>query len=252
MPAPDLTPLPTTTVDRPLHVHLHANHVTPESLTGGVVVVIDNLRASVTITAALHRGATEVVPTLTVEEALRARSEGAVLGGERGGVLIPGFDLDNSPRSYTRDRVRGRRVLFTTANGTAALVQSRLAARVLVGSFVNLSAVCAAVADDHRPVHLLCCGTREDVGLDDILPAGAMAERLLASGRAFVSDDAGRVALWAWRGVGARGLAAAMLESRGGRGLAKLGLSEDLSVCVDVDSMPIVPTYDHASGVIRA
>lgn len=257
MPAPDLTPLPAVTIDRPLHVHLHANYVTPETLAGGVVIVMDNLRASVTITAALFRGATHVVPTLTVEDALRARAASAgageqpLLGGERGGVLIPGFDLDNSPRSYTRDRVRGRAVVFTTANGTAALVQSRLAARVLVGSFVNLSAVCDAVASDPRPVHLLCCGTRDDVGLDDILPAGAMAERLLAAGRSFVSDDSGRVALWAWKGAQGGGLTAAMQQSRGGRGLANLGLNDDLAVCVDVDSMPIVPNYDRALGVIR-
>lgn len=251
MPAPDLTPLAALAIDRPLHVHLHADFVAPEALAGGVVVVIDNLRASVTMTAALFNGATGVIPTLTVEAAIAARPEhpGCLLGGERGGVLIPGFDLDNSPRAYTRDAVAGRPVVFTTANGTAAIIKSRLAARILIGSFVNLTAVCQAVANDPRPVHLLCCGTREDVGLDDILPAGAMVDLLTSAGRAHVTNDSGRVALLAWRGVS--DLADAMRQSRGGRGLANLGLADDLAVCTAIDSMPVVPELSAADGVLR-
>jgi 2-phosphosulfolactate phosphatase len=255
MPAPDLTPLHLPPVDRPLHVHLHARFVTPEALAGGVVVVIDNLRASVTITAALFHGARAVFPTLTVDDALNKAatiSERPLLGGERNGVLIPGFDLDNSPRAYTTGSVAGRTVVFTTANGTAALLQSRLAARVLVGSFVNLTAITDAAADDSHPVHLLCCGTRDEVGLDDILPAGALVERLTQRGRNLVSDDSGRLALLAWRTAKTRGLRDTMADSRGGRGLARLGLDADLDVCLSTDAMPIVPEFDPASGVITA
>lgn len=256
MPAPDVVAVEALPVARPLYVHLHAKLVTPEQLAGGVVVVIDNLRASVTMTAALYNGAERVIPTLTVEDALairaRSASEGLpspLLGGERGGVLIPGFDLDNSPRAYTREKVAGRTVVFTTVNGTAALLQARLAARVLVGSFVNLTAVCDAAAGDERPVHLLCCGTREDLGNDDILPAGAMVEKLVAAGRGLASDDSARLAAYAWKG--ARGeLAGAMADSRGGRGLARVGLTADLPACAAVDSMPIVPEFDAGAGAI--
>lgn len=255
MPAPDLTPLSLPPVERPIHVHLHARFVSPETLAGGVVVVIDNLRASVTITAALARGATLVVPTLTVEDAIRHRdraiAEGKplpLLGGERGGVLIPGFDLDNSPRAYTKERVEGREVVFTTANGTAALLQSRLAARVIVGSFVNLSRVVLALHDDPRPVHLLCCGSRDDVGLDDILPAGAMVERLVSLGRSLTHDDSARLALLSWHAC-KNDLDAAMESSRGGRGLARLGLADDIRACAAIDSLPVLPVY--SGGVVR-
>lgn len=255
MPAPDLTPLSLPPVERPIHVHLHARFVTPEELAGGVVVVIDNLRASVTMSAALANGAEAVVPALTVEEAMtrraRAIAEGKpapLLGGERGGVLIPGFDLDNSPRAYTPERVAGRVVVFTTANGTAALLHSRLAARVLVGSFVNLTRVVQDVRDDPRPVHLLCCGSREDVGLDDVLPAGAMVERLVALGRGLVYDDSARLAILAWNAC-SHDLERAMAESRGGRGLARLGLAEDVRACARIDSVPVLPEY--SGGVVR-
>lgn len=258
MPAPDVAPPPPVLVERPVHVHLHARFVTPEQLAGGVVIVLDNLRASVTMTTALASGANAVVPVLTVEDALVAKDrlvrQGAspLLGGERGGVLIPGFDLDNSPRNYTRDRVAGKTIIFTTVNGTAALIQSKLAARVLVGSFVNLSAVCAAVHADPRPVHLFCCGTRDEVSLDDVLPAGAMVERLAASGRGISSDDSARLALLAWRGAlaGPGGLLHAMNDSRGGRGLFRVGLQDDVGLCAAIDSTPVTPEFNLAAGAI--
>lgn len=259
MPAPDVVAVEHPAVERPVLVHLHARFVLPEELAGGVVVMIDNLRASVTMTSALTAGATRVIPVLTVEDALAARDRLAkagatpLLGGERGGVLIPGFDLDNSPRAYTPDKVRGRTLIFTTVNGTAALIQSRHAARVLIGSFVNLSAIAAQIAADPRPVHILCCGTREEVGLDDVLPAGALVDILLQSGRQLASDDSSRLARLAWRGAAGSsgGLQAAMLNSRGGRGLVRIGLDADLAVCAAVDSIPIVPEFNPATGEIR-
>ncbi|QOI99409.1 MAG: 2-phosphosulfolactate phosphatase [Phycisphaeraceae bacterium] len=257
MPAPDLTPLDLAPPPYPLRVFLHADHARPEDLAGSVALVIDNLRASVTITAALAHGARAVIPTLTVDEALARRerhlrehpTDPPLLGGERGGILIPGFDLDNSPRAYTRDRVDGRTIIFTTANGTAALLRAKGASLVLIASLVNLSAVAQAVADDPRPVRIIACGTRDAVGLDDALPAGALAERLTALGRTPDHDDAARLARLAWD-AGRPSLLDQMRDSRGGRGLARLGLTDDLAFCSAIDSLPVVPRFDPASGAI--
>lgn len=258
MSAPDLPPPPKQpTGQRPLHVHLHASVAPPAALAGGVVVVIDAIRASVTIAAALASGARAVVPVLTVAEAeqhadrLRHSGQAVVRGGERGGVRVPGFELDNSPTSYTPDRVAGRTVVFTTTNGTAALLRAAGAERVLVGSCANLGAVCRTVEADPRPVHLLCCGTREEVSLDDVLPAGAMVEQLLAAGRSLCGDDTARLAMLAWRG--ARGeLESAMRSSRGGRNLIAQGLGADVATCARLDWLEVVPEYDRVSGEVRA
>ncbi|CAG0965068.1 2-phosphosulfolactate phosphatase [Phycisphaerales bacterium] len=255
MPAPDLPPPPQfTATERPLHVHLHVKLVAPEALAGAVVVVIDALRASVTMTAALAHGASCVVPALTVEQALaeKSRYPGAVLGGERGGVLIPGFDLDNSPGKYTADRVKGKAVIFTTTNGTAALLNSAKAAEIVVGSFANLSAVCEAVRSDPRTVHVVCCGTRDEFSLDDVLPAGAFVERLTASGRQLDAEDSARIALMAWRGALAApvGLVEAMRQSRGGRNLERQGLGADVDFCATLDTLPVVPRFDPHRGVV--
>ncbi|MEZ6233233.1 MAG: 2-phosphosulfolactate phosphatase [Phycisphaerales bacterium] len=259
MPAPDLAPPPEfARVARPLSVHMLPRSVEPAALAGAVVLVIDNLRASVTIAAALHAGARAVRPTLTVEDALLAKSQAdpshppPLLGGERGGTRIEGFDLDNSPMRYTPERCSGRDVIFTTTNGTAALLHASLAARVLVASLANLSAVVAAVADDPRPVHVLCAGTRDEVSLDDCLPAGAFVDRLLAAGRALTQDDSARLCLRAWREASAtpESLHAAMRDSRGGRNLLRLSLDADVAFCATPDTLPVVPVFDSATGLI--
>ncbi|MEX2114189.1 MAG: 2-phosphosulfolactate phosphatase, partial [Pirellulales bacterium] len=84
-------------------------HVQPGDLANSTAVVIDVLRATTTIVAALAAGARAVVPCLTIEDAKTAAAalprEETVLGGERGGLPIEGFDLGNSPAEYTPERV---------------------------------------------------------------------------------------------------------------------------------------------------
>ena len=145
-----------------INVHALPTLVTPDEIAGGVVVVIDVLRATTTIIHALEAGAVEVIPCLEVDEAraiaaTMPRSE-FVLGGERGGLQIEGFDLGNSPLEYEPEAVEGRTVIFTTTNGTRAMHQCRLAERALLGAFVNASAVVDQVAECPR-VHLLCSGS---------------------------------------------------------------------------------------------
>src|SRR5262245_57387196 len=110
---------------RPLNVHLLPELTTPEALTGGVVVVIDVLRATTTITTALAAGARRVIPCLDVADARAAAAnspEGeCVLGGERQGLRIEGFDLGNSPNEYTPASVGGKTLVFSTTNGTKAM-----------------------------------------------------------------------------------------------------------------------------------
>src|SRR5262245_33149102 len=147
---------------RRLDVHLLPALVEPQQLGGQIVAVIDVLRATTTIIHALAAGANGVVPCLEVEDALHIAagevSGRAVLGGERGGLPIPGFDLGNSPREYTRDRVGGTSVIFTTTNGTRALLRCKAARRVVIGAFANLSALCREL-DNHAAISLLCAGT---------------------------------------------------------------------------------------------
>lgn len=262
MSAPDLPPPPDLgPIHNSLAVHLHPRLVTPEQLAGSITLVIDNLRASVTIAAALLAGVQTIRPVLTVEDALAHRAQSIassptslppLLGGERGGRLVPGFDLDNAPASYTPHRCQGRHLIFTTTNGTAALLHARHASRILVASLANLSAIAGAVAADPRPVHILCAGTRDEISLDDCLPAGALVQRLLAAGRNLVQDDSARLCLRAWLDASRTpdSLTAAMRDTRGGRNLVKIGMHTDVDFCSQIDTLPVVPVFDPATGHI--
>ncbi|MBX3381222.1 MAG: 2-phosphosulfolactate phosphatase [Phycisphaeraceae bacterium] len=260
MPAPDLGPVfSPPRPARPLFVHLVPALVAPEALSGSVVVMIDALRASVTIASALASGAQAVFPVLTVEDALEAasrmqgsgaRRDQIVLGGERGGVRIPGFDLDNSPLAYTPERVRGKAVVFTTANGTSTLLHAHGAAEILVGALTNLSSVCRAVAAEPRDIHIICSGTRGEISLDDCLAAGAIAERLVETGRELGSDDSGQVCLRLWHDAKRSGILTAMRASRGGRNLVRLGFDADVELCSTTDAVDVLPRYDPLAGAI--
>ncbi|MHB1035356.1 MAG: 2-phosphosulfolactate phosphatase [Pirellulales bacterium] len=246
-----------------LFVHFLPELVTPEELAGGVVVVIDVLRASTTIACALAAGAVEVIPCLEVEDARRVAAglpPGTfVLGGERGGRPIEGFDLGNSPGEYTPESVGGRTVVFTTTNGTKALMRCRLAKRVLVGSLVNRSAVCEALAEVER-VHLVCAGTRGRITRDDVLAAGAIVEGLVETGggrwelndEARVAGDCFQFSVFSFqsRALGPV-LAQALRATQGGRDLVEIGLGRDIDVAARVDSCPVVPELDLESFRLR-
>ncbi|MCE9555325.1 MAG: 2-phosphosulfolactate phosphatase [Planctomycetes bacterium] len=248
---------------RQIHIHLLPKLTTPEELAGGTVVVIDVLRATSTIVTALANGAAAVIPCLEVDEARRIAAgqqpEAALLGGERGGLLIEGFHLANSPQEYSSDRVAGRTIVFTTTNGTRAVQQCRLAGRVLFGAFVNLSALCDDLRKDDAPLHLLCAGTQDRITREDALLAGAVAARLLDDDADLTLNDEASLISAAWRDfeqscLGGRADAAALADtlchSRGGRNAMATGNQTDIVAAARIDASPVVPELDAASGRI--
>ena len=236
----------------------------PESeFAGATVVVIDLLRASSTICTALAAGAECVMPFVEVAETLAAAEKfgraNVLLGGERGGKLIEGFDLGNSPAEYTPERVAGRRILFTTTNGARALHHARLADRVVVGSLLNRRAAAAGSLGSSR-VEILCAGTNGVETREDLLAAGAFVEAILDSlspGGAIDAlatldlNDAALAAFHNWSKVKGGDLARELGDSHGGRNLLDIGLGRDLADCAELDKLEVVPLFDPASGEIR-
>jgi 2-phosphosulfolactate phosphatase len=240
-----------------LDVYLLPDLAEPADLAGSTAIVIDVLRATTTIVHALAAGATEVIPCLEVEEALQHRQslgERAILGGERGGVLIPGFDLGNSPAEYTSDRVRGKSVIFTTTNGTRALARCRQADRVLIGAFVNFSAVCREVVGTAR-LAIVCAGTDRHVTREDTLLAGAIVDDLCRSAKCTLNDQA-EIAADAWRTavrvLTDRPLGVMLRASRGGRNLIETGQENDIDLAGQIDKFDLVPQLDVTTWRIRS
>lgn len=239
-----------------VNVYLLPKLVEPSQLTG-TAVVIDILRASTTITHALAAGAQQVIPCLEVEDAKTRAGDfqgDVLLGGEREGKRIDGFDLGNSPDEYTPHVVKDKTIFFTTTNGTKAMMRCKHAQRIVIGAFVNLSAVCDDLAGDKR-VELLCAGTHDEVTREDVLFAGAVVDELARHGEIEMNDQAD-IAVDAWRKAAesfssGQPLAESLRRTTGGRNLIEIGLERDIEISANIDRFEIVPKLDLVEFVIR-
>lgn len=230
-------------------VFFGASSMTSADVHGRVVVVIDVLRASTTIAVALANGARSVIPFESAEDAITrsksfARGE-YKLAGERRNLMIPGFDLGNSPREFTREQVEGKTILLTTTNGTAALMAVKEASDVLVGSYVNFTAVLAmvrAAARADTDIAIIAAGHERHFSLEDAACAGRfvrMTQQRLPDAEL---NDGAQTALLLHRRYG-RELLQLFAESSHGRALTEAGFAADLPVCAAIDSYPVVPVY---------
>jgi 2-phosphosulfolactate phosphatase len=252
---------------QPLNVHFLPALMNTANLAGGTAVIIDILRASSTIITAIHNGAKRVIPCGTPDEARQIReqspTDAVLLGGERGGVLIEGFDCGNSPTEYAPLRVAGHTIAFTTTNGTQALLKSASAETILIGAFVNRQAVVNRLHADQRPVHLVCAGTDGEITGEDVLFAGAVVEALqhrqASDLQRWKLNDCAGIAQSFWRqSVGDNSLVgsvdnlsarieSAMRVTHGGRNLIDLGYDNDIRLCSAVDCISRVPVFSRAS-----
>ncbi len=218
---------------------------------GRVAVVIDVIRATSTMVEALANGARGIFPTVSTEEAVKLASslgrEDALLCGERKGLRVEGFDLGNSPAEFTREVVEDKQLVMSTTNGTRALVAAEDADRILVASFLNLSAVVTALREVDELV-IVCAGKEDRFSLDDALCAGMLIRKLKegegadlfhAAADGVGMNDGARVALDLARKYSPD---AAFLETTAaGAALVEVDLASDLELVAVLDRHPLVP-----------
>lgn len=234
--------------------------LTGRDLRETVCVVFDVLRATSTMVTALGNGAAGMVPVAEIPEALsiRQRRPDVLLAGERDGVRIEGhltggrgFDLGNSPREFTADKVSGRTVATTTTNGTRALRACAPAAAVLAGSFLNLRATAEHIERLH-PANLLlvCSGTHDQTAYEDVLGTGALCDLLWAKYGGGAVADSALIARRLFR-IEQDDLLAAVAQSRNGRRLLALpDLRDDVAFCVQLDRFKLVAEMGK-DGVVK-
>ena len=160
-------------------MRVHVAFTPGEAARVSTGIVVDVLRATSTIVQALDAGYRTVYCCAEVEEARALKEElgDAVLGGERGGDPLPGFDFGNSPLEYRSPQAE--EVVITTTNGTRAVVGAAANCDlVLVGSMLNLDAVAAAARGGGEDVEVVCAGLRGGPTEDDAYCAGRIAALL--------------------------------------------------------------------------
>ena len=226
-----------------LHVALDPRDPAPAD----VAIVIDCIRATTTISHALDTGYASVTCVGEIDDAHAERAEGVLLGGERHGVMIEGFDLGNSPAEYAVQR--GERIVLTTTNGTRAILQAVAeSTTVFVGALVNAQALVdtalAAVPADGT-IAVRCAGVRGELALDDAYVAGVLLQRILHALPAAFPTDGARTAIAI---ANAYPLALAALEdSQSARDLDGTGHEPDVMRCAQVDILGSAPRVTASS-----
>ena len=224
-----------------------------------VCVVFDIFRATSTMVTALANGATAIIPVAEISEALALRQQDAniLLAGERDGLRIRAaltgeidFDLGNSPREFTREKVAGKTIAITTTNGTRALRACAHAGTVLISSFLNLRATADFILE-RRPkaVLLVCSGTHEQAALEDTLGAGALCNLLWREYSSAAADSALMAQQIFQRGPNNM-LAAAGISRNGRRLLSQPELREDVAFCLRRDTCKFAAALG-ADGKVR-
>jgi 2-phosphosulfolactate phosphatase len=229
--------------ERDVQVHLLPELVPEGRLIGAVAVVIDVLRATTTIVTAFGAGCLAIHPCAEVDAAKKLADSlpagKTLLAGERGGVMLPGFDLGNSPREFTAKACNGQTIVLTTTNGTRALARAGEAERVLIAAFVNFSAVCEQLLRDSRPIHIICSGYEGEPALEDTLLAGALVD-CISDAQEIRLNDSARLA-WDCFDNHGQVLAGALEVSRSGEHLIGLGCAADLKLALEIDKFTLVP-----------
>jgi 2-phosphosulfolactate phosphatase len=214
------------------------------SLDGRQIIIVDVLRSCTSIAVALSNGASKIIPAETVEEAARLAStlgsKSRLLCGERDGRKVSGFDLGNSPREYGRERVEGATLIFASTNASplmAGLLEGR---EQLLLAYVNVGAIAGAVRAKGEDVAIVCAGKHKRFALEDAACAGALIRRIANAAGTLDLNDAAEMAAEYDRAHG--GSPEAILRrSEHGRDLMEMGFEDDLPVCANVDSVPVVP-----------
>ena len=213
-----------------------------------LVVVLDVLRATSAICTAMEHGVKEIIPVASVEEARRLKSEGYIAAAERGGQIVEGFDMGNSPYSYMDPSLKGKSVVLTTTNGTKAINMAKDKDTVVIGSLNNLDALCDWLIKQRRDILVLGSGWKDKFNLEDTICAGAIADKCLKSGR-FVADEDSTVAAKFIFRSSRDNMFAFLKASSHRRRLRKLNLNEDVKYCLTPNNCTAIPILKDGSLV---
>lgn len=212
-----------------------------------VVVVVDIFRASTTMCAAFSNGVQSIIPVASIEEAQEYKKKGFLVGAERNVKRCDFADFGNSPFDYTREKVEGKDIVFTTTNGTQAINIASDCYSLIIGAFSNIQAIADYCIDKQKDVIILCAGWNNRFNLEDTLYGGALAKLLIDKGSYISDSDATNVALLMWKE------AEPNIKQYAGQAehmkrLEANNLHDSVDYCLTLNTVNLVPQYNKNTG----
>jgi 2-phosphosulfolactate phosphatase len=209
-----------------------------------LIVVIDVLRATSAICAAFNNGVKELIPVSSIEDAKRYQEKGYLVGAERKGEIVEGFDFGNSPFSYMKPELKNQTVVLSTTNGTKSINIAKEAGDVVIGALSNLDVLKSWLEQQDRNILCLCSGWQNKFNLEDTICAGAITEHLISTGKFTSVEDSSIAAKYLY--LSAKDNIFGYLKSSSHRRrLKNLNLNEDIKFCLTPNTAPVIPVLEN-------
>lgn len=211
-----------------------------ENHCNSIIVVIDILRASSAICTAFANGAVEIIPVAEVSEAKAYKEKGYLVAAERDGYVLDFADFGNSPFNFTREKVEGKTIVYSTTNGTGIINLASSAYKTVIGSFLNIGALSQWLMKQEKDVLLFCAGWKNRFNLEDTVCAGAIAEKLISSGLYETICDSTFAAIDLWS-LASPDLAGYIEKAAQRSRLRNKKLDDCLEFCLTIDFTEKIP-----------
>jgi 2-phosphosulfolactate phosphatase len=221
----------------------------PAEYGDSIVVIIDILRASSAICTAFANGASQIIPVADISEAREYKARGYLVAAERDGFVLDFADFGNSPFNFTREKVEGRTIVYSTTNGTGIINLASSAYMTVIGSFLNIGAICKWLSDQEKDVLLFCAGWKNRFNIEDTLCAGAIAERLLENGLFYTICDSTLASVDLWS-LSKKDLPAYIMKVAQHTRLRDKGLDDCIGFCITADFTEKIPVMKN--GILVA
>ena len=219
-----------------------------------ICVVNDILRATTSICTAINNGAKAIIPVRTIEQAKEYKDKGYLVAGERIEKTFPFADWGNSALEFTKERVSGNEIVHSTTNGTVAISIAREGnpQEIVIGAFCNLSCLSDYLVAKGKDVQIFCSGWKNTPALEDTVFAGALAEKLLQSGKFENKNDSTNLALALWREAKSD-LRAYMEKASHIHRLRKYHMDDVFDYTFQIDTCNVVPKLEQNKivGVVQ-
>lgn len=231
-----------------------ANDAKKYSFINKNIVVIDVLRATTTMIQACNNNCSKITPCLSIAKAkdIAAKiTKNKLLGGERKGIKIKGFDLSNSPLEYTSEKVKNKHIIITTTNGTKALYYASPAHHIYIGAFINAKSVADQLLEEDKDIVIICAGTNGNFALEDISCCGLIIHYLtMQDTNLFLTDLA--IAAHSLYKSNSQNLKDWISHATHYRTLTNLDLQKDIDFCLTINKYNIVPEYKNGMIINRS